>query len=376
MNDLSLLKGIFLGFWLLMLSLSSMGQVLSSAELKLMKALNTNAQTLPKDLQMTKSVVVISLGDDDNLERGDWHALAEEAHFYIKRLSIDAVLYFYVDDMVAGPDVQRAIAEQLTRRDIKSILMLSKDKVKGRDQFIGVLTPFDGSPSFISNNQPAWKSQTSDLEILFRNLARSIDRADLTLENLMIIDAPEYYRPTEIVRGKRFEVLNTDLRIDRLAVPKFVDFPVAANDGVSSEMSQIIQGENEKNLARNAQLEQIFATYPYEYRIVPYEYDEKKLLTQGFQFVLMRVNSSGENVRKLLDYKYSTDSDVLVSLARSDQGAVYEKRTPVQAMTYKYYIKHINSGDIFLGEQWDGDVTWQSAMRNHILTIIEKLKKD
>jgi hypothetical protein len=42
-------------------------------------------------------------------------------------------------------------------------------------------------------------------------------------------------------------------------------------------------------------------------------------------------------------------------------------------MVYKYYVKHINSGDIYLGEQWDGDDTWQDALFNHISLIINKL---
>lgn len=349
------------------------GQVLSSAELKLMTVLNSGSG-IPKNLQQSKSIVVISLNDGENKVRGDWKNLAEEAHFYIKKLGIDAVLYFYIDDLIAGFDMQRAISNQMINREIKNILILSKDKVNGRDQYIGVLTAFNEQPTFISNNQNAWKSQTSDLEILFRNLARSIDNADLTLENLLIIDSPEYFRGIDIIRGQRFETLNTDLRIDRLAVPKFTDLQIPEGSFTESNanMNSFIENENGKNLLRNSQLEQLMSKYPYKYEIVAYEYDERKLLTKGFQFVLMRINSSGRNIREFLGYDISISTNELITIRKGDQGDEI-KSIPIDGMVYKYYIKHINSGDIYLGEQWDGDDNWQDALNNHISIIINKL---
>lgn len=354
-----------------------LAQIISSAELKMKTVLNTGSGSIPEDLQTSKSIVVISMYENESDLRGDWKSLAEEAHFYIKRLGIDAVLYFYIDDLLAGYDLQRSISQQMVDRDIKNIFMLSKDKVNGRDQYLGVLTQFNNEPNFISNNQPAWKSQTSDLEILFRNLARAIDNADLKNENLLIIDKPEYYKGIDIIRGRRYENFNTDLRIDRLAVPRFVDLPVPENQTAqsSSEMVSLIKSENNKNQQNNAQLESIMSNYPYKFEIIPYEYDEKKLSSKGFQFVLMRINSSGKNVRKLLGYKNSDDINELITTKRNNSGEVIVKSIPIDGMVYKYYVKHINSGDIYLGVQWDGDDNWQEAMNNHISTIINKLKQ-
>ena len=135
---------------------SLLSQVISSSELKMKTVLNTGSGSIPKDLQTSKSIVVISIYDHENDLRGDWKSLAEEAHFYIKRLGIDAVLYFYIGDLLAGYDLQRSISQQMINRDIKNIFMLSKDKVNGRDQYLGVLTQFNKEPGFTSNNQPAW----------------------------------------------------------------------------------------------------------------------------------------------------------------------------------------------------------------------------
>ena len=339
----------------------------------MMTILNAGSNLITGDLQNTKTIIVVSISNDGKL-RGDWKTLAEEAHFYIKKLNIDAVLYFYIDDLIAGYDVRRAISDQLIKRNIKNIFMLSRDKINGRDQYIGVLTPFNQKPDFISNNQEAWKSQTSDLEILFRNLARAIDNADLTIENLLIIDHPEYYHGSDIIRGRRFESYNTDLRIDRIAIPKFTDLPVPDNSErpSNSKMQAIINDENKNNLQKNAILERIMSAYPYKFEIVPYQYDEKKLLTRGFQFVLMSVASSGKNVRKLLGYKTSDNEKELVAINANSNSST-EKTISMDATVYKYYVKHINSGDIYLGVQWDADSNWQEAMKNHISAIIKKL---
>jgi hypothetical protein len=355
--------------------INSQGQDISSAELKLMTVLNPNAAFVPKDLLSTKTVVVISMDDKaEKAQRGDWKGLAREAHFYISKLGIDPVMYYYIDDLISGYDVKRAATEQMLRRDIKNVLLLSKDKINGRDQYIGVITAFNQKPTFISHNQTAWKSQTGDLEILFRNLLRSIDNVDLTRENLLILDTPEYFRGVEIVRGKRFESFNTDLRIDRLAVPAFEELPLPQNtDAGSAGLARMIARENELNLQRNAQLEQIMSSYPYEFRIVPYEYDEKRLLTKGFQFVLLQLTSSGRNVRELLGFEVNSQVNELITMKKDEFGNLSVKSIPIDAMVTKYYIKHLNSGDIYLAEQWDGDDNWSDALRNHLIPLIEKL---
>ncbi len=352
-----------------------LGQVMSSAELKMMTLLNSTTNSIPEDLQSSKTIVVISIENAENKDRSDWKNLAKEAHFYFKKLSIDAILYFYVDDLIAGFDIQAAITKQMNSRQVKNVFLLSLDNVNGQDQFIGAITSYNQSPNFISNNQKSWKSQTSELEILFRNLARAIDNVDLTSENLLIIDTPEFFRGVDIIKSRRSETFNTDLRIDRLAVPKFLDFPTIENSTAASEMAASINEENSKNLRRNSQLERLMSDYPYKFKIVPYNYDEKKLSTQGFQFVLMRINFSGREVRELLGYQDADNIHELITISPENQGNKSKKSIPIDEIVYKYYIKHINSGDIYLGEQWDGDDNWQDAFNNHITAIIRKLEK-
>lgn len=352
------------------------GQKVSSAELKMMTVLNSGTNLIPEDLLTSKTIVVISIDNTENKGRGDWKKFAKEAHFYLRKLSIDAVLYFYVDDLVAGYDIQGAITKQMNSREIKNIFLLSMDDVNGKDQFIGAITPYNLSPKFISNKLNSWKSQTSDLEILFRNLARAIDNADLTSENLLIIDTPEFFREVGIIKGRRSETFNTDLRIDRLAVPQFIDLPSIENSEASTpEMAELINNENSKNLKRNSQLERLMSEYPYNFKIVPYNYDEKQLSLQGFQFVLMSLHTSENELQKLLGYQNDETTKESIAPHNDKRGNASEKSISSEEMVYKYYIKHINSGDIYLGEQWDAEDNWQNAFHNHLSSIIRKLKK-
>jgi len=355
----------------------TLGQAISSAELKLMCLLNTGSGYVPNDLLSTKTVVVISIDDKSGSGiRGDWHTLSEESHFYISKLGIDPVTYYYVDDLISGYDVKRAITEEMVKRGIRNVLMLSKDNINGRDQYIAIITEFNQESSFVSHGQNAWKSQTSDLEILFRNLARAIDNADLEKENFLILDSPEYFKGVRILTGRRSETFNTDLRIDRIAVPIFEEFPVPEESGTTGAgMVTAIQQRNREYLQRNAQLEQVMSKYPYEFKLLPYQYDEQKLLTQGCQFILMSITSSGRNVRKLLGYELNDQVNELITMKKDDAGNFQVKAIPIDGLVTKYYVKHINSGEFFLGEQWDGDDNWLDALKNHLNLIIEKLDK-
>ena len=78
-------------------------------------------------------------------------------------------------------------------------------------------------------------------------------------------------------------------------------------------------------------------------------------------------------MRELLGYEISDEVNELITIKKDSSGEVIIKSIPINAMVYKYYVKHINSGDIYLGEQWDGDDNWQDALSNHITAIVDKL---
>jgi hypothetical protein len=139
-------------------------------------------------------------------------------------------------------------------------------------------------------------------------------------------------------------------------------------------MSQAIKKANEEVAHKNSMLEQIMTTYPYKYKIVPYQYNEKEYLTQGFQFVLMQITSSAKEVRLMLGYDDSDEVKEITSITVDEYGKTINKTIPIETTVTKFYVRHINSGEVFLGEQWDADAAWNDALRNHLNNLMGKLK--
>jgi hypothetical protein len=50
------------------------------------------------------------------------------------------------------------------------------------------------------------------------------------------------------------------------------------------------------------------------------------------------------------------------------------KNIAANTVVYKFYVRHIDSGNIFLGTKWDADTTWQDALKNFIGGFKAELK--
>ncbi|NJN41443.1 MAG: hypothetical protein HC811_03585 [Flammeovirgaceae bacterium] len=55
-----------------------------------------------------------------------------------------------------------------------------------------------------------------------------------------------------------------------------------------------------------------------------------------------------------------------ISSVTFPNGQLQLKTIPKETVVYKYYIRHIDSGNTFLGTKWDADIRWEDALRNHI----------
>ena len=96
--------------------------------------LDYNSQ-LPEDFLSTKTAVFVSVPPDsrNTSERGDWKVFSETAHMQIEKMGIDAVAYYFMDDLKSGNDPALYFANELKKRDVKNIILLSRVplKIKG-----------------------------------------------------------------------------------------------------------------------------------------------------------------------------------------------------------------------------------------------------
>lgn len=335
---------------------------------------------LPDNLLHTKSVVFVDVPRRSGTSlRGDWQGLAKEVHPTFKDAGIDAVAYYNLGDVEANADASAILAQNLKSRQIENIVILSQVKLKiankDTERFAILITDFNEESSFISHGQTAYKQVAKDTDKLIKQFDRDIRKSGMTSQNHLIIDQPEFFTGAgNIIEGRRNENFAQDLKLDKLAVPRFVKASIPDDrpgGNANKNLEKEIEKSNKLVKRNNLNLENIMEKYPYEYGLVDPTIDEDKLRQQGYQFVLKRLNTTGEHVKEMLGYEINTAEEDYVTI-KQDGLKLTMRHIPAQAPVYKFYIKHIYTGDVYLGTPWDADEQWEDALANYI----NNMKKD
>ncbi len=337
---------------------------------------------LPADLLASRSAVLVSVPPRSSrmAERGDWKAFSAEMHREFRKMGIDAVMYLNMEDVMAGVDATEAFSEFLNSRQIKNLILLSKVnlKIAGKEseRVVVVITPYNGGKSFMSHGQPAWKDQDKDQEKVVKNLGRAVYRSKQEQKNFLITETPEFFSDVDIIKSRRFPSFAVDLKIDKLAVPMYTKVEVPA-DRPGGVVNNNVEKEVEKynaGVARaNNVLESTLKNYPFSYEMVAFDGDEKKLYQQGFQYVLLNLHTTGYTIRELLNYEVDRTETDYITMKVKD-GKTVLRTIPVSAPVYKFYVKHLATGDIYLGTKWDADETVDEALTNYINNFKDELK--
>ena len=298
--------------------------------------LNLNAG-LPEKLLNTRSVVFYDyrLTDKD----------LEDVHQSFQRTAIDAVAYFELDMLTAGKDITKAFGDYLLKREIMNLLFIEK----GDEEYRITVTPFNGKETVMDQKQAAWSSSNRILTEVLKALYRATS-GQQGRQNLLINDLPEVDLEINPILGKRNEFFAMDLKVDPLAVPKTGD------EIIDKELEEIFQ-----------------ANYPLKYKLAEAGTSEKDLRKQGFLYVVCLVHTRGVVAKELLGYDMSKSESALVSVTYPDiqqQLKNISSNTPI----YKFYLKHIDSGNVFFGTKWDADLTWQQALLNQIKGMKAELR--
>ena len=315
--------------------------------------------TLPEDLLNARTAVFVKLADLPDGRRPAWKDLALRAQKGFQQIGIDAIAWYFLDDINAGTDATATYMDYLKQRRVEFIVLL----VQERDgSFRAVVTAFEGK-EYVFNpaGQAATRFLAASLDKLLRELYLQTLRDNLSRTNILINDFPEYFSASNIVRGKSFVRYNPDLKIDKMSFPLFNEFAVEMRkDAQATEFDDItLTGED---VRMQAILQEV---YPFEYGLVEYEIGEKEIRNLGYQYVFMCLHTTGKTVRQMLGMETSEqETDYVTVINRGDQNSV--KTIPVDQPVYKFYAKHIYTGDVYVGNLWDADLTWEDAFRNYI----------
>src|SRR5690606_17585223 len=224
---------------------------------------------------------------------------------------------------------------------------------------------------FFEAGQPAFQIQHNNLRTLLQQFIRVVSGSGLDRSNFLILEHPEFFYETQMFAKGRFEKFNPDLKLDKLAVPLFEERlpPQNVPPGMSrEEVNQRVAGENQQIAAANNRLEQILNAYPFEYESVAYKEGAAAWKKTGNHFILLNIHGKASTVRDFLGYETVGDQPTFTS-TRLVEGEAVTQEIDKDKEVYKYYIQHINSGEIYLGTHWDVATTWEQALENFIYNL-------
>jgi len=270
-----------------------------------------------------------------------------EVQLAFQKTGIDAIIYFEIDKLFASKDVTKAFGDYLLKREIVNLIFIEKN-----DQGYRIsITPFSAKENVIEPKQAAWsitnRLLTEALKKLYTTAANQQKK-----QNLLINDTPETDAKIDAILGKRNEFFAADLKVDPLAVPKTGD------PAIDKELEEIFKNN-----------------YPLKFKMTDPGIAEKELRRQGQLYVLGCIYARGSVTKELLGYDMTKSESALLSLTFQD-GQQQLKNIPSNTPVFKFYFKHIDSGNVFLGTKWDADITWQQALLNHIRGMKAELRID
>jgi hypothetical protein len=264
---------------------------------------------------------------------------------YFQRSGIDAVAYMAIDLLMAGRDVSVNTAQYLNGREISNLIVFQKTS----SQFKLTLFEYNRKANFIEADAPTWVNQNRLLEELLKTIYLATANGGLKKENYLINDFPETGFSISAIDGRRNEYFAIDLKVDPLAVPKF------GNETLDKE------------------LEEVMKAYPFKYTLTEAGLSEADLRKQGYLFVLRFVHARAKVAKQVLGYDVTKSESAIVSISYlADQPQV--RNLSINADVYKFYFKHIDSGNVYLGTKWDADETWQQAIVNQLRGMKIELK--
>jgi hypothetical protein len=243
-------------------------------------------------------------------------------------------------DIQSGPETEKALLQVFDQRNITHLVLIKQNP----GNYVVRVAAFDKN-TFIDPKTAVWQTSAPDLSTALNQLYRAAATSGQELKNLLILENALPGKLITPINGRRSEFYDLNLQSDKLAVQPFAD---------------------------TAMIRQTMAYYPYKYEIVDPTREERELRSDGFQFILYYVHTTGESVRDILEYEIDPGAESYESGSIRDNkpySLSFDKDLPV----YKFYIKHIYSGNVFLGKTYDAAPDWQQALTMYIANLRKEL---
>ncbi len=293
---------------------------------------------IPPTLVTERSIVIFDLPLEEKgefLVRGDWRAQASKIQGNLSIMGIDAIGYLHGDDWEASLASKEAYELFFAQRMVHHRILLSKNTAN----------LFELSIMPLTKNEVQWKTEAGSINQAFLRLGQEIKKAGHPIENFLSTSNAEIF--TDIPFTKYSASTNYPDQIRRLTL------------GVAKH-------RDEKD---NKKLVEIMQAYPFKYELFDYK-DDEDAFRQGYQYILISMSTSGRSVKKLLNFRATGANETdFMSTVKGDSTDTRLKAIPVDALVHKYYFRQTVNHEVFVGKEWDADVSWQKSLENFILNM-------
>ncbi|MBV6646924.1 MAG: hypothetical protein KI790_15815 [Cyclobacteriaceae bacterium] len=321
---------------------------------------------LPTNMRSTRSAVILytPIYERGKEIRGDWKLLGKRVHRSLRQMGLDAVAYFYEKDIASSPAAQKAFSKICADRSIANLIRMTFVE----DRYELTVTKFNRKHNFVDFGQSCWKSDNPNLTTTLLNLGIKVKEVSEGEQNFLIAEVPQFYDDVNLFDGLKLANYPGQVRRLKTAIPTFdsLEFPKDANKELISKIEMF----NEDVRQKNNKLKDIFSKYPYPYEFVP-PTDDEDLYKQGYQFVLRYLNTTGEHIKKMLNYDMSGNETRLISVKPDGLENVSLLSLSTHTEAFKYYFKQTIAKDAYVGKEWDSDITWHEAMENFIGNMLQ-----
>lgn len=292
---------------------------------------------IPEDLLATKT---IALYDPAFTSKQ-----LNEIQSGFERTGVDAVIYYPMDLPMCNPDVQKVFTDYLTKREIKYLVFLQKNST-GPEY---IFTAFNKSKTLITPGQACWKVSGNSINEVSMDLYRTALNSQKRI-NMLVSPIPEFDLTVRFIRGTRGEYYALDLKVDKLGVIKTGD----------AETDQALE-------------EVLKSHYPFKYQLFEKGTEETEIRQKGFLFLLVSIHTRGNAAMELLGYNMSKAGSAIASVSYPN-GEMQLKTIDANEPVYKFYFKHLQNENIFLGTRWDADTDMRQALINQIKGLKKELR--
>ena len=177
--------------------------------------------------------------------------------------------------------------------------------------------------------------------------------------NFLVAEKPEFLEDINAIKGRKFEVHARDLATLKLAVPKFKKIDQELIDKSTDQAPLLAYNRKVDNW--NQELVNILSEFPYKYELVE-TIDARELYRQGFQYALFNFHTKGVTIKKMLNMKIDDSETEYIT---NTTGNLLKRQSTNQVVS-KFYVKHLYTNDIYTGDKWDADETWQQSLTNYL----------